>query len=144
MVRDPADDNHETTLVVPTLPVSNVLYARMLVDEGAQFVEHAVAFIESERPQLLTVVTRALSAARPTRVSFVRLSEQPEIIAASTQQLSGAQRAACAASHWQRTQGPPAASSGAADAAVTLIFARGALLGSVRVQKEARMFEVSW
>ncbi len=70
LVRSTADDNHETSLVVPELLQPSVLYCRLLVEENSNFVEHAVAFVESSPPDPTSVIARALQVARPTRVCF--------------------------------------------------------------------------
>jgi hypothetical protein len=76
LVRVSAPGILETTLVVPDLPEEELPYARFLVDEGSTFAEHAVArcprefTLEEQR-----VVRRALSLARPTRVSFLVADE---------------------------------------------------------------------
>lgn len=141
LVRDALDNNDETTLVVPALTTRSVVYARLLVDEGAQLVEHAVAFIEADQPELLAVVAKSLSAARPTRVSFVRLSEEPEVIGSSADRLRAAQIAACAASLFERNK---AALYGDAPGPWTMTFVQGAFIGSLQVREMGRMFEVSW
>jgi len=141
LVRDPSDDNAETTLVVPALTTRSVVYARMLVDEGAQLVEHAVAFIETSPPELLAVVAKSLSAARPTRVSFVRQSLVPEIIGSAADRLRDAQIAACAASLFERNK---ATAHADAQGPWTMTFVQGAYIGSLQIQAMARMLEVSW
>lgn len=72
LVRDSHPDIHETTLVVPDLPVARLPYARCLVDCGPNFEEHAVAL--SEAPLGGTeraIIVRCLTAARPTTVSIL-------------------------------------------------------------------------
>lgn len=72
LVRVSAPGILETTLVVPDLPDDELPYARFLVDAGANFEEHAVARCAREfSPAEQRVVRRALSLARPTRVSFL-------------------------------------------------------------------------
>lgn len=143
LVRSAADNNHETSLVLPTLSISSVHYARMLVDEGTQFKEHAVAFVDTDTPELQSLVTGALSAARPTRVSFVRLAEVPEILAFSPPQAHRPQIAACASAIVARSRLDLESSKGSEHAAL-VSFAKGCFVGSVRVQSAARMFEVYW
>lgn len=143
LVRSAADNNHETSLVLPTLSTSNVQYARMLVDEGTHFMEHAVAFVEADTPDLQKLVTGALRAARPTRVSFVRLAEVPEVLSFSPPQAHHPQIAACASAIVARYRLDLESSKGSEHAAL-VSFAKGCFVGSVRVQSAARMFEVSW
>lgn len=143
LVRSPADNNHETSLVLPTLSTSSVHYARMLVDEGTQFKEHAVAFVDTDAPELQILVAGALSAARPTRVSFVRLAEVPEILAFSPPQSHRPQIAACASAIVARSR-LHLESSKSSEGAAFVRFAKGRFIGSVRVQSTAQMFEVSW
>jgi hypothetical protein len=106
LVRSPGEDNHETTLVVPDLPAVSLPYERCLVDEGASFVEHAVVRLgvlelgQNER----SIVETALSAARPTIVSFLSTPD-------------GAQASA------ETAQGVPAPGPGAEACAVCLIDA---------------------
>jgi hypothetical protein len=141
LVRDPLDNNDETTLVVPALLARRVVYARMLVDEGAQLAEHAVAFVEDDRPELLEVVEKSLSAARPTCVSFVRSAQHPEIMGSTAHGPRAAQIAACAVSLIERSK---AASHAEGPGPWTVSFAQGAFIGALQIQHRARMFEVSW
>lgn len=73
-------DNHESTLVVSDLHRARVEYFRCLVDAGTSFKEHAVVlwtgpvFGDADAAH----VARALSAARPTIVTFVGEGPLPE------------------------------------------------------------------
>ncbi len=80
LVRTTEVDAHESTLVVPNLPVDDVEYYRALVDEGTTFVEHAVVTrpsVKQLRPS--EVVQRTLTAARPTRVCAIQEEELPTV-----------------------------------------------------------------
>ncbi len=117
-------------------------YARLLVDEGNQFVEHAVAFIDSTDPDPLGVIAGALSAARPTRVSFVRRKEGVNAVFGGNGAIAPAQVAACASSillestmaHHQRDAEELLADS--------VRFDQGLFLGLARVRQVAQLFEV--
>lgn len=141
LVRSSVDAHHETTLVVPDLLVAQVPYARLLVEEGAHFYEHAVAFVESDSADPTGVIARALSAARPTRISFARLSDEAEIVGFSSENVHPSQIAASAAAIYERVSSPIDQAHLATKGPI-LRFVRGAFLGVVRLTQVAKMFEV--
>lgn len=88
-------DMHETTLVVPDLPVVRLPYARCLVDAGPRFEEHAVALSEREvSPAERAIIVRSLTAARPTVVSVLWLGNERSPALHSTEIQSGSAAAA--------------------------------------------------
>ena len=141
LVRSSVDAHHETTLVVPDLLVATVPYARLLVEEGNQFREHAVALVESDSADPTGVIERALSAARPTRISFARWSAEAEIVGFSGEKFYPSQVAASAVAIHERVFGLTAQTSLVPKCPI-LTFTRGAFLGEARLTQVAKMFEV--
>lgn len=98
LVRESSEGIEETTLVVPDLPVTRLSYARLLVDAGPAFEEHAVAWVERALSvEERRVVDRSLAAARPTRVTVVRQASEQTYLEGSTSDPGCAAAAVCRA-----------------------------------------------
>ena len=143
LVRDAADNNHETTLVVPELVQRSVPYARLLVDEGGRFTEHAVAFVRETAFDPAGVIARALRAARPTRVTFVMVGDDERMTLPNQPDLQWSQVAAAGLAIAQGLDSPGVPRSSVHQLlSQTVSFTARAFTGTVQLVKMGQFYQV--